>query len=159
MKRSAADEYGIGLNFRPLRNTDYPELRRMIHALYYEDPVDKRISAKKVSRTVRELRRNPCKGEIIIFEKDNVAIGYSILIFYWSNEYGGDILNIDELYVKPEQRERGVATSFLKHISRTFKDKIVAVQLEVSPSNTRALDFYRKLGFKKTRNMHLRRTK
>jgi ribosomal protein S18 acetylase RimI-like enzyme len=147
------------INFRPFRHDDHSELRGMMYALYREDPVNRPITDKKISKTITELRRNPRKGKIIIFEKDNETIGYSILIFYWSNEYGGDILHIDELYVKPDHRQRGVATSFFKHISRTFKQKIVGIQLEVSPSNTTAIRYYRKLGFKKTRNVHLIHTR
>jgi len=145
------------MNFRPLKRTDYPELKRMMHALYVEDPVNEPITDQKISKTVTELRKQPRKGRIIIFDKDSVTIGYSILIFYWSNEYGGNILHIDELYVKPEHRERGAATCFFKHVARTYGDKIVAVQLEVSPSNIRAMNYYQKLGFKKTRNVHLTR--
>jgi len=147
------------MKFRPLRHTDYSELKRMIHALYIEDPVNEPITDKKIAKTVIELRKKPCKGKIIIFEKDGVPIGYSILILYWSNEYGGDILHIDELYVKPEHRQRGIATSFFKHIAQTYGDKIVAVQLEVSPSNIRAMNYYRKLGFKRTKNVHLTHTR
>jgi ribosomal protein S18 acetylase RimI-like enzyme len=147
------------MNFRPLRHTDYSELKRMIHALYVEDPVNEPITDKKISKTVIELRRKPCKGKILIFEKDNVTIGYSILVFYWSNEYGGDILHIDELYVKPEYRERGAATCFFKHIARTYGGQVVALQLEVSPSNIRAMNYYKKLGFKRTRNVHLTHTR
>ena len=145
--------------FRPLKPTDYSELKRMIHALYVEDPVNEPITDEKIRKTVTELRNKPCKGKIIIFEKDNVTIGYSILIFYWSNEFGGDILHIDELYVKPEHRERGAASCFFKHIAQTYADKIVAARLEVSPSNTRAMNYYQKLGFKKARNVHLTRTR
>jgi len=147
------------MKFRPLRHTDYSELKRMIHALYVEDPVNEPITDKKISKTVIELRKKPCKGKIIIFEKDHATIGYSILIFYWSNEYGGDILHIDELYVKPEHRERGAATCFFKHIAHTYGEKIVAVQLEVSPSNTRAMNYYQKLGFKRTKNVYLTHTR
>jgi predicted GNAT family acetyltransferase len=159
MRLITASGKRIKMNFRPLRHTDYSELKSMIHALYVEDPVNERITDEKISKTVIELRKKPCKGKIIIFEKDSVTIGYSILIFYWSNEYGGDVLHIDELYVKPEHRERGAATCFFKHIAQTYRDKIVAVQLEVSPSNTRARNYYRKLGFKKARNVHLTRTR
>jgi len=147
------------MKFRPAKYTDYPELKRMIHALYIEDPVNQPITDKKISKTFIELRKKPCKGKIIIFEKDHAIIGYSILILYWSNEYGGDILHIDELYVKPEHRERGAATCFFKHIAQTYRDKIVAIHLEVSPSNTRAMNYYRKLGFKRTKNVHLTRTR
>ena len=147
------------MKFRPVRHTDYSELKRMIHALYVEDPVNEPITDKKISKTFKELRKKPCKGKIIIFEKDHATIGYSILIFYWSNEYGGDILHIDELYVKPEHRERGAAARFFKHIAQTYRDKVVAVQLEVSPTNTRARNYYQKLGFKQTRNVHLTQTR
>lgn len=143
------------MNFRPLRNDDYSELRGMISALHSEDRGGKPITDEKILRTVTELGRNPCKGEIVIFEEDNKTIGYSILIFYWSNEYGGDILHIDELYVKPEHRRRGAATSFLNHVSRAFKGKIVALQLEVAPSNLEVMDYYRKLGFGRMRNIQL----
>jgi ribosomal protein S18 acetylase RimI-like enzyme len=108
---------------------------------------------------VTELGRNPCKGEIVIFEKDNMTIGYSILIFYWSNEYGGDILHIDELYVKPEHRRHGVATGFFNHVSQAFKGKTVALQLEVNPSNVEVMDYYRRLGFGEMRNMQLIRAR
>jgi ribosomal protein S18 acetylase RimI-like enzyme len=143
------------MNFRAYRYADFSELKSMIYALYSEDPDKESITDAKISKTIKELRINPIKGRIIIFEKDKVTIGYSILIFYWSDEYGGDILHIDELYVKPEHRQRGIATSFFKHISRTFKDKIVAVQLEVTPSNSKAMNYYRKLGFEKTVSTHL----
>jgi ribosomal protein S18 acetylase RimI-like enzyme len=147
------------INFRSFRKTDHLELKKMIHALYVEDPVDEPITDKKISKTIIELRKRPYKGKIIMFEKDSVTIGYSIVIFYWSNEYGGDILHVDELYVKPKHRELGAATSFFNHMARTYRDTIVAIQLEVSPSNTRAMNYYQKLGFKKTRNVHLTHTR
>jgi len=129
----------------------------MIHELYGEDPSTKRITDKKISQTIRELRCNPNKGKIVVFAKENVIIGYSILIFYWSNEYGGDVLHIDELYVKPEHRGYGVATQFFRKLLRS-EHGAVALQLEVTPSNKRALNYYKRLGFKKTRNLHLIRT-
>jgi ribosomal protein S18 acetylase RimI-like enzyme len=144
-------------HFRQFRQDDYSEFRRMNHALYREDPPDEKITDRKISRTIRELRKNPCKGKIIIFEKDKVMIGYSILVPYWSNEYGGTILHVDELYVKPEHRKHGVATNFLQQIAQVFKDEFVGLQLEVTPANKSAMAYYEKIGFRKTRNVHLTR--
>ena len=145
----------VEVTFRPLMRSDYSDLRRMIHALHKEDPADKPVDDRKISRTLRQIRGNPAVGEVIIFENSGRIVGYSILIYYWSNEYGGRILNVDELYVNPEQRRLGVATSFFNHLSVAFKNRIVAVKLEVTPSNRKALTYYQKLGFKKTRNQHL----
>ena len=146
------------VTFRTFRKGDYSEFKKMCMALYREDPVDETITERKISRTIRELRQNRSKGSIIIFEVEGVLVGYSILIFYWSNEFGGNVLHIDELYVKPRYRQRGVATMFFQHVLKEFKDEIVGLQLEVTPSNTTAMGHYRKLGFKKTRNIHLTRS-
>jgi ribosomal protein S18 acetylase RimI-like enzyme len=140
---------------RQLARKDYSEFRRMAHQLYREDPADKQMTPQKVSRTVNQLRNNPAKGRILIFEAEGRVVGYAILIFYWSNEYGGDILHIDELYVKPEHRGRGIATTFLKQLHN--KSHAVAFELEVTPPNKEALQYYKRLGFKETKNLHLMR--
>lgn len=151
------EEDKVEITFRSARQSDHSTLRNMICALYKEDRVDEQITDKKISATLKELGQNPCRGQIIVFEKGRLTIGYAILIFYWSNEYGGDVLHVDELYVKPEHRQRGVATSFFRYLSETFKRKARLVQLEVSPTNSKAMNYYRKLGFKQTRNAHLAR--
>jgi ribosomal protein S18 acetylase RimI-like enzyme len=127
----------------------------MVYQLYREDPGAKQMTPNKVSQTVNQLRNNPNKGRILIFETEGRIVGYAILIFYWSNEYGGDIVHIDELYVKPEHRGRGIAAAFLKQLHRQSYGA-VALELEVTPSNTRALHYYKRLGFKETKNLHLR---
>jgi len=125
----------------------------MMHELSHEDPSTERVTDKKISLTFKELTSNTKRGKIVVFEKAKAIIGYAILIPYWSNEYGGNILHIDELYVKPEHRGRGIATSFLKHM--LIAHDAVALQLEVTPTNTRARNYYRDLGFKKSKNLHL----
>ncbi len=155
MGPNATEENNVEITFRSARHTDNPNLRGMIHALYNEDRVDELITDEKISNTLKELDRNPCKGQIMVFERDRVVIGYAVLIFYWSNEYGGEVLHIDELYVKPEHRQRGVAISFFRHLTETFQHKARLMQLEVSPTNTKAMSYYRKLGFKQTRNVHV----
>ena len=126
----------------------------MMYELSHEDPSVEKITDKKISLTFSKLSNNPNIGRIVVFERAKTIIGYAILIPYWSNEYGGNILHIDELYVKPEHRGRGIATSFLKQILSS-KQGIVALQLEVTPTNTRAKNYYRKLGFRKSKNLHL----
>lgn len=128
----------------------------MIHDLYHEDRTTMQITDEKISETIKELRNKPEKGKIIVFQSGRETIGYAIVIFYWSNEFGGNILHIDELYVKPQFRKRGVGTSFFKQILQTLDCKTaVALQLEVTPSNSRARRYYQSLGFEKTPNLHL----
>lgn len=73
----------------------------------------------------------------------------------WSNEFSGNLINIDELYVKPDWRSKGIGSAFFDHLFDTYNDKVSGYQLEVTPSNIEALNYYRKLGFIEKENSHL----
>jgi len=145
----------MSIKFRSFTQDDYSELLSMVLELYSEDPEGEPITKEKIRNTISELNRNSSKGEIYVFEKDNEIIGYSILIFYWSNEFGGNILNIDELYMKENWRNQGICTRFLNKIFKKFSNTVAAFQLEVSPSNERVRNYYLRLGFSKAENLHL----
>lgn len=136
---------------RPFNHNDSSELREMIFALYNEDPDGGKVTDENISGTIRELSAGSSNGEIVIFEADGEIAGYAILIFFWSNEYGGDILHIDEIYVKPSWRNKRIASDFIK----SYEGKVKAVWLEVIPTNEKAMRFYKKLGFKETKNTWL----
>lgn len=146
----------MDIHFRLFSDWDYDELKGMIYSLYREDPEGERINQDKISKTVSEYRRHPDKISIIIFELDGIIIGYSIVVLYWSNEYGGNIACIDEIYIKPEYRNRGFATYFIKTLEEKYVN-VVGMQLFTTPSNTKALKLYELLGFRKDGNVHLAR--
>jgi GNAT superfamily N-acetyltransferase len=143
------------LEFRPFAEQDFAELEGMILELYREDPEGEPMTREKIDRTVHELSRHPEKGSVIIFIADDAVAGYAILVFYWSNEYGGDVVFIDELYVKPRWRGQGIATRFIEHLVKQPDETTQALALEVTPGNERAYTYYQKLGFIPTRNRQL----
>lgn len=136
------------------RNEHYDILKEMIIALYKEDPEGEEINEVKITRTINEYKNNPSKLRILLIECDGKIVGYAIIVFYWSNEYGGDILNIDELFINEAYRGQGIATEFIGELKKIFDD-IVALQLEVTPSNNRVMKYYNRLGFNKTSNTHM----
>jgi ribosomal protein S18 acetylase RimI-like enzyme len=140
-------------NFRSLRDDDLPELERMILALYQEDPPGQTMSLEKIRRTVQELSAHPEKGDIALALAGDLVVGYAIVIRYWSNEYGGDIACIDELYVKPDWRGLGIGASCLDHIAGSGDYR--ALLLETTPANRRAREFYIRKGFGPMSNRRL----
>ena len=95
----------------------------------------------------------------MLAEVDGVVVGYALLVSFWSNEYGGEICAIDELYVKPSHRSRGVSTSLFDEVigdRMLWPGHPVALELEVTPDNDRARALYERLGFR-ARNTTLRR--
>ncbi|MEQ8170116.1 MAG: GNAT family N-acetyltransferase [Candidatus Eremiobacterota bacterium] len=146
------------VNFELFNNEDYSELKDMILGLYSEDPSSVSMEEEKILKTVKELIDHQDKGQIILFRINNETVGYGIIIFFWSNEYGGNIIYIDELFVKEEWRNKKIGTSFFNYLLENFGDKAVALKLEVTPRNVRARKYYENMGFKETRNVHLLKT-
>lgn len=140
------------ITFRPYRDSDQDDLKEMIHALYREDPDIQPMTDTKIASTIAEYKAHPGKLSLFLFEAENESVGYAILVRYWSNEYGGDIQYIDEVYVKPAFRSRGIGASFFTFIETMDH---VAFQLETSPANHRAIKFYERLGFAPSRYVHL----
>ena len=137
--------------YRPVRRDEIEILTALAARFYDENPTVKPFCAKNIESTVDELARHPEKGTVFVIERGNDLAGYAILINSWSNEYGGNILNIDELYLLPAHRRQGIASDFIGLLSRVVPAGTVAMQLEVAHSNKSA-SLYKKLGFRVCRN-------
>lgn len=143
------------IHYRPIQVPEQPLVAQMMKALYDEDPEDHPLPEAHISRTFEQLSAHPDYGNILVFELENQIIGYAVLINFWSNEYGGIVLSIDELYILPPFRGKGIGTHFIQFLHTTRFHNAVALELEVIPYNTRALELYKKLGFSTSNRHHL----
>ena len=143
----------MDIEIREYDDSDYIVFVRMVNSLYSEDPEGQPMNSSKVEATINEYKKNPEKIRIVILEKNNDIIGYSILVYLWSNEYGGNILIVDELYIKEKFRTEGIGSYFIKWLEE--REEFVAIQLETTPSNRRVFNYYIRLGFEVLENAHL----
>ncbi len=122
----------------------------MCMGLYREDPSAEPVPDSHIRRTLATLRREPSRGRAVVLEIDGRIVGYALLIAFWSNELGGQTCDVDELYVLPEHRSRGLGTSLFDAIERAevWPERPVAIALIVTPDNHRARRLYERLGFK-----------
>ncbi|MCX7566077.1 GNAT family N-acetyltransferase [Sulfitobacter sp. F26169L] len=75
-------------------------------------------------------------------------IGYIVITFGWSVEFGGLDGIIDELYIRPGVRGRGIASEALIALPRALAGAgLRAMHLEVDKTNAQALKLYRRAGF------------
>jgi GNAT superfamily N-acetyltransferase len=135
------------IRFRKYKGSDFNEFKKMVYSFYREDSYGHPMNVHKIKNTLMELTPRSNRGAIFLFQFDDKTAGYAIVISYWSNEYGGNILFIDELYVKPEWRKKGIAGAWLEYLSAMDPGRIKALQLEVTPANSRAFNFYLKHNF------------
>jgi GNAT superfamily N-acetyltransferase len=128
------------------------EVVSMMQALYAEDQASSPVDRSHFTATVEFLLANPSRGRILAFREGESLRGYALLVPYWSNEFGGNLLYIDELFVVPEARNRGISRRFFAYLQRTRPYDPVALALEVTPANTNARRLYESLGFELRRN-------
>jgi len=146
----------LELKFVPLtRDRPAGPVLAMMQALFDEDPPSSPVEATRFPATVELLLAEPSRGTILLIEERAVTCGYAILIPYWSNELGGTILYVDELFVVPEARNRGIAHQLFEFLAEKKPFDAVALALEVSPANARAQRLYTSLGFSTRRNSTL----
>lgn len=142
------------INYRPIENADEKAVTQFMKALYKQDYFGKFVSDQKIINTLEELKKYPEKGVIMIIEADGLLVGYSILINFWSNEYGGNILDVDEIYIRPEYRGKGIGKSFIQYLLEVRFNNLVAIQLETLKTNERAKSFYKSIGFRASESDH-----
>jgi diamine N-acetyltransferase len=138
---------------------DEPAVLEMFRALYREDPSPDPVPDEQLLRTLAALREAPVRGRAIVLQGDGACVGYALLVSFWSNELGGEVANVDELYVAPGHRGRGAATRLVEQLSRgeLWGRVPVAIDLEVTPDNHRARALYERLGFTAAKNTVLRK--
>ena len=140
------------VRFRVATAADWDAIAPMMLALYQEDPSPNQVTLTNISRTLQETIQHPEKLQLIAFELNHIIVGYSLLVFYWSNELGGNVIFIDELFIQASDRRQGIATQFFAWLEQLFTTQAQAFALEATPANTRARALYQKLGFNPYKN-------
>ena len=112
------------------------------------------MNDQKIHATFSHLSTQPENLTLEVFEQDKKIIGYALLFSFWSNEYGGMILNVDELYLKPEYRSSGISTLYFSKLAGQ-SDKYAGMTLEVLPENERAHALYKRIGFAEKQTLFL----
>ncbi len=137
------------ISFRKLTDTtNSAAVVEMMQCLYQEDPASYQgMSPANFALTVKHFLSEPTSGSIMLFISDDLIIGYAVLVPYWSNEFGGNILFVDEIFVRPKRRGQGIAKRFLKHVEEDRPFLAVACALEVTKRNSKARALYSSLGF------------
>ncbi|PCJ06086.1 MAG: GNAT family N-acetyltransferase [Rhodobacteraceae bacterium] len=88
-------------------------------------------------------------GAVYLAGPARAPIGYIVVTFSWSIEFGGMDGCIDELYVRPPVRGRGIATEVLTALPKTLGEAgIKALHLEVDRDNESSQRLYARSRFK-----------
>jgi GNAT superfamily N-acetyltransferase len=85
---------------------------------------------------------------VLLAERRGQAVGVAYVSFTWALEHGGKSAWLEELYVVPDERNRGIGTAMLGAvIDKAAAAGAAAVDLEVDSGHTRAARLYERTGF------------
>jgi GNAT superfamily N-acetyltransferase len=135
-----------GLAIRPAEEADTPLILRFIQDLAeYE-----RLRHEAVA-TEEELRRHlfgerPA-AEVLLAEVEGEAVGFALFFTSFSTFLGRPGVYLEDLFVSPEWRGRGIGRRMLAHLARITRDRGYGrLEWWVLDWNESAIDFYRGLG-------------
>jgi GNAT superfamily N-acetyltransferase len=138
-------------SYRMPKPEDIPVLVDLVQRFHAETRSGREVGQPGVLATLKELNQHRRSGSWFVFEKDEEVIGYCIIANRWSNGLGGTVLTIDELYVRPGRRGRGVATDFLGLLAKVAPGDAAVIRFELSTENRRAHGLLRRLGFEEAK--------
>lgn len=132
--------------FKVAEITDAPHILEMMRDFYVQDGLV--FDEAAANQALEKLLGDDSCGYVWLIYLDGEIAGYAVLTFGFSLEFHGRDAFIDEIYLMPDCRGKGVggkAIRFLEDICR--RAGVRALHLEVERANTKAQSVYRKAGF------------
>ncbi|MGF7003834.1 GNAT superfamily N-acetyltransferase [Lachnospiraceae bacterium PF1-21] len=119
----------------------------LVRAFYQSEAVLHSIPDEYIENTWNELMSSSDYVKAYILESDNQVAGYALLSFTFSQEVGGKVAWLEELFMLPEFRGQGLGKEFFAFMEANVESKVSRIRLEVEPDNNRAKRLYESLGY------------
>ena len=124
---------------------DIPTLIELMAEFYAES--DFPLPAANARHAFEHLLSDPTLGGAWIATTDEGAVGYVVLTVAFGMEYGGLRGFIDDLFVRPSARGRGIANTLLEAMTADCVARGVrSLSVEVGPDNDAARRVYARAG-------------
>ena len=129
------------ITFKPLEISDISIITKMMQDFYAIDNYPMNVEVAK--NLFQEFISNEHLGKSWLIYSENEIVGYIILTFIFSFEYGGKIAFVDELFIKETARGKGFGKEAIQFIQREVpKLSLKLLYLEVEPHNENAQKLY-----------------
>ena len=106
-------------------------------------------SAEQLSCVLEKTVADAARGFVLLARENGRIVGIAYVATILSAEHCGLVAWLEELYVMPSHRSRGIGTALIAAmIERVRTAGMVAIDLEIDAGHSRAESLYRRLGFR-----------
>ena len=125
---------------------DLDRLLALVAAFHTEEGLQSTDEVRRAG--IAPLLEGIPHGAAYLIGPARAPMGYVIVTFSWSVEFGGMDAVLDEIYLRPAVRGRGIATETLISLPAALGEAgIKALHLEVDRENERAQRLYARARF------------
>lgn len=132
---------------RKIEEKDRQLFLQYMHEFYNSSAVTGKIDPKNYEMTFNFIVKGDMYVDGYMIEFDGQTIGYLLLSKTYSNEEGGYVTWVEEVYINDKYQGKGYGEITMKDIYQQFKDETKVFRLEVSPENKAIIDFYKRHGY------------
>ena len=138
----------IGFEILEASASDEAVLLRMMRALAEQEPGKIEFDQQAARQALQLLLAEPELGRTWLIIDNGAAVGYVVLTLSFSFEYRGRDAFIDELYIEPTHRRRGLGRAAMEFAEKRAKElEVNALHLEVDRGNDPAVELYKRMGY------------
>ena len=131
---------------RKLNASDRSEVLEMMEVFYASDALLVHPEEAVLERMLGDALKDTPLLTGYGFEVDGHLAGYGMVTRSYSTERGGICVWIEDIYIVPQFRGRGIGSAFLEFVQQE-NPGAVRLRLEAEPENGPAMAAYRKAGF------------
>ena len=108
------------------------------------------FTADILATAIQAMLEKPTLGCFLIAKEMERVIGFAAISYAWTLEHGGKSAWLDELYILPEDRNRGAGSALVEFaLEEVGREGCQAMDLEVEEDHRRAERLYKRKGFKR----------
>jgi len=137
----------------PASMEDRAEVIRLLAAQLEEHAIP--LAPDLLAQAVDGALLDDGRALVLLARQAKQTVGIAYLSFQWTLERGGAVAWLEELYVLPPQRERGIGQRLLDAAILLARGRrCLAMELEVEASHARAANLYARAGFSVLDRVH-----
>ncbi len=130
---------------REINLSDKKEYIGMADSFYNSNAVSHSIPKENFESAFEAAISNNPFIKLYMLESDGTAAGYAAIAVTFTTEGGGKTLWLDELYVKPSFRGKGLGRELIEFLKTD--GSVRRIRLEITPENEKAKRLYISEGF------------